>query len=157
MKKVWQTDRSVLRDPWSRLKTNCWDIWNKTLRWRHNGRDSVSNHQPHNWLLNRLFRRRWKKTPKLRVTGLYAGNSPGTGEFPPQMTSNSVMFPFDDVTMIQHFSFTKYIYNPIWEFSTILFRPQESEIRNSVFPTLICWCQMNNGYCNTFGDGKWLL
>ena len=28
-----------------------------------------------------------KKTSKLRVTGLCAGNSPGTGEFPAQMAS----------------------------------------------------------------------
>ena len=48
----------------------------------HNGRDGVSNHQPHHCLLNRLFRRRSKKTPKLRVTDLCAGNSPVTGEFP---------------------------------------------------------------------------
>ena len=59
------------------------------LRWRHNGGSSVSNHQPHDCLLNRLFRRRSKKTSKLRVTGLCAGNSPGTGEFPAQMTSNA--------------------------------------------------------------------
>ena len=39
------------------------------LRWRHNVRDSVSNHQPHDCLLNRLFRRRSKKTSKVRVTG----------------------------------------------------------------------------------------
>ena len=58
-----------------------------SLRWRQNGRDSVSNHQPHDCLLNRLFRRRSKKTSKLRVTGLCAGNSPGTGEFPAQMAS----------------------------------------------------------------------
>ena len=57
------------------------------LRWRHNEGDSVSNHQPHDCLLNRLFRRRSKKTSKLRVTGLCAGNSPGTGEFPAQMAS----------------------------------------------------------------------
>ena len=37
------------------------------------------NHQPHDCLLNRLFRRRSKKISKLRVTGLFAGNSPGTG------------------------------------------------------------------------------
>ena len=60
-------------------------LW--TLRWRHNGHNSVSNHQPHHCLLNRLFRRRSKKTPKLRVTGLCVGNSPGTGEFPAQMAS----------------------------------------------------------------------
>ena len=59
-----------------------------TLQWRHNGRDSVSNHQPHDCLLNGLFRRRSKETWKLRVTGLCVGNSPGTGEFPAQMASN---------------------------------------------------------------------
>ena len=42
-----------------------------SLQWRHNGHDSVSNHQPHDCLLNRLFRRRSKKTSKLRVTGLW--------------------------------------------------------------------------------------
>ena len=61
----------------------------KSLRWRHNGRDGVSNHQPHDCLLNRLFRRRSKKTSKLRVTGLCAGNSPVTGEFPALRASNA--------------------------------------------------------------------
>ena len=60
-----------------------------TLQWRHNGRDGVPNHQPHHCLLNRLFRRRSKKTSKLPVTGLCAGNSPVTGEFPAQMASNA--------------------------------------------------------------------
>ena len=60
-----------------------------SLEWRHNGRDSVSNHQPHDCLLNRLSKRRSKKTSKLRVTGLCAGNSPGTGEFPAQRASNA--------------------------------------------------------------------
>ena len=70
------------------------------LRWRLNGRDSVSNHQPHDCLLNRLFTRRSKKTSKLRVTGLCAGNSPVTGEFSAQMASiTRKMFPFDDVIM----------------------------------------------------------
>ena len=59
------------------------------LRWRHNGRNCVSNHQPHDCLLNRLFGRRSKKASKLRVTGLCAGNSPGTGEFAAQMASNA--------------------------------------------------------------------
>ena len=57
------------------------------LRWRHNDNAVVSNHQPHGCLLNRLFRRKSKKTSKLCVTGLCAGNSPGTGEFPAQMAS----------------------------------------------------------------------
>ena len=32
-----------------------------TASWRHNGRDGISNHQPHDCLLNRLFRRRSRK------------------------------------------------------------------------------------------------
>ena len=60
-----------------------------TLHWRHNGHDSVSNHQPYDCLLNCLFRRRSKIISKLRVTGLCAGNSPETGEFPAQMASNA--------------------------------------------------------------------
>ena len=62
---------------------------NCTLLCRHNGRNSISNHQPHDCLLNRLFKRRSKKTSQLRVTGLCAGNSPVTGEFPAQMASNT--------------------------------------------------------------------
>ena len=49
----------------------------------------VSRIQPHGWLLNRLFRRRSKKTSKLRVTGLCAGNSPVTGAFPAQRASDT--------------------------------------------------------------------
>ena len=83
-------------------KFGCLDIWKlmlwniseinnhfttSALEWRHNGRDDVSNHQPHHCLLNRLFRCRSKKTSKLRVTGLCAGNS--RGEFPAQMVSTA--------------------------------------------------------------------
>ena len=64
-------------------------IWINTLRWRHNGHDGVSDHQPPDCLPKRLFRRTSKKTPKLRVTGLCEGNSPVTGEFPIQMASNA--------------------------------------------------------------------
>ena len=53
-----------------------------TLQWRHNEHDGVSNHKPHHCLLNRLFRRRTQKTSMLLVTGICAGNSPVTGEFP---------------------------------------------------------------------------
>ena len=60
-----------------------------SLQWRHSEHDGVSNHQPHDCLLNRLFRRRSKKTSKFRVTGLCEGNSPVTGEFPPQRVSNT--------------------------------------------------------------------
>ena len=59
------------------------------LLWRNNGRDGVSNYQPYDCLLNRLFRRRSKKTSKLHVNGLCTGNSPVTGEFPAQRASNT--------------------------------------------------------------------
>ena len=67
-----------------RIKVN----W-KSLQWRHKGRDGVSNDQPRDCLLSRSIRRRSKNTSKLRVTGLCAGNSPVTGEFPAQMASNA--------------------------------------------------------------------
>ena len=54
------------------------------LQWRHNEHDGVSEHMRFDCFLNRLFRRRWKKTPTLRVTGISEGNSPVTGEFPAQ-------------------------------------------------------------------------
>ena len=61
-------------------------IYASSLQWRHNGGDAVSNHQPHHCLLNCLFRRRSKK---LHVTGLCAGNSSVANEFPAQMASNT--------------------------------------------------------------------
>ena len=60
-----------------------------SLQWRHNERDGVSNDQPHDCLLNRLFRHEWKKTSKVCVTGLCAGNSPVTCESPVQRASNA--------------------------------------------------------------------
>ena len=50
---------------------------------------AISNHRHLAYLLNRLFRRRSKKTSKLRVMGPCAGNSPVAGEFPSQRTSNA--------------------------------------------------------------------
>ena len=61
---------------WSCCMDSIWHLY-CTLLWRHNDHDGVSNHQPNGCLLNRLFRRRSKKTSKIRVTGLCAGNSPG--------------------------------------------------------------------------------
>ena len=71
------------------------------LQWRHNDLDCVSNHQPRGCLLKRLFRRRSKKTSKLRVTGLCVGNSPGPVKSPYKGPVTRKMFPFDDVIMAQ--------------------------------------------------------
>ena len=58
-------------------------LWKyQSLQWRHNECDGVSNHRRLVCLLKCFFRCRSKKTSKLRVAGLCAGNSPVTGEFP---------------------------------------------------------------------------
>ena len=53
-----------LVEAWTRCQTG------NTLQWGYNERNGISNHQPHNCLLNLLFRHRSMKTSKLRVTGL---------------------------------------------------------------------------------------
>ena len=68
-------------------------------QWRHNVRDGVSNHGRLDCLLNRLCRRKSKKTSKFRVTGLCKGNSPVTGNFPHKGQVTRKMFSFDDVIM----------------------------------------------------------
>ena len=70
-----------------------------SLQWRHNEPDGVSNHQPHDSLLNLLFRRWSNKTSKLRVTGLWRGI-----HWLPVISSRKgpitrKMLPFDDVIM----------------------------------------------------------
>ena len=77
-------------------------VTTNSLHWLHNDHDGVSNHQSHGCLLNRLFKRRSKKTLKLRVTGLCVGNSPGPVNSPHKGPVTRKMFPFDDVIMWHH-------------------------------------------------------
>ena len=55
------------------------------LRWRRNERDGVSNHQPHDYLLNHLFRHRSKKHQSSALLAFVRGihrspvNSPHEG------------------------------------------------------------------------------
>ena len=99
-----------------------------SLLWRHNEHDSVSNHQPRGCLLNRLFRRRSKKTSKLRVTGLCVGNSPGPVNSPHKGPVTRKMFPFDDVIMIEATSVTKLLY---WTADEKVMRPSHLYDGNS--------------------------
>ena len=68
-----------------RYEAICRNTIIRALQWRHNEHDSVPNHR----LPDCLLRRRSKKISKLSVTGLCAGNSPVTVEFPAQMASIS--------------------------------------------------------------------
>ena len=87
---IFQNKNRLWNIGWRRCSSTSFRIeYQYTLQWRHNGRDGVWNHQPQHCLLNRLFRRRSKKTSTLRVTGLCAGSSPVTGVFPAQMASNA--------------------------------------------------------------------
>ena len=79
---VWAIERRAYIYMYRYVHTNI------SLQWRHNERGGVSNHQLH-WSLNRLFRRRSKKTSKLSVTGFCEGNALMTGEFPAQRASNT--------------------------------------------------------------------
>ena len=56
---------------WNHRVTYCsGNTFHISLRWRHNERDGVSIHQPHSCFLKCLFRRRSKKTSKIRIIGL---------------------------------------------------------------------------------------
>ena len=70
------------------------DLLAETLQWCHDERDGLSNHRRLDCLLKHLFGRKSKKTWKLRVTGLYEGESPVTGEVPAQRETWN-MFPFE--------------------------------------------------------------
>ena len=73
---------------WESWRSHHYSLATTIICIHHNESDGVSNHQPHDCLLNHSIRRRSKKTSKLRVTGLCAGDSPVTGEFRAQMASN---------------------------------------------------------------------
>ena len=71
----------------------------ESLQWRHNERDGVSNHQLHDCLLNRLFRRRSKKTPNSSSMAFVRGNHQSPVNSPHKWIVTRKMFPFDDVIM----------------------------------------------------------
>ena len=75
----------------------CVEIYFSSLLWRHNGRDGASNHELHHCLLNRLS---FKKTSKLRVTGLCGGVHRWPVNSPHKWPVTWKMFPFDYVIML---------------------------------------------------------
>ena len=89
-----------------------------TLPWRYNENDGASNHHHRHCLLIRLFRCRSKKAPQLRVTGLCWGNSPVTGEFCTQKTSNaenvSVWWPHHEPSIHHHHQQQEYLYRSLY-------------------------------------------
>ena len=84
-------------------------VWWNTLKWCNWGRLHHLNHDKYHYnnvimglmasqitsltIVYSKVHYRSKKTSKLRVTGLCAGNSPATGEFPAQKASNAEHVP----------------------------------------------------------------
>ena len=70
-----------------------------SLHWRHNGHDSVSNDQPHDCLLNRLFRRRSKKYESSVSLAFVRGIHRRAVNSPHKWPVTRKMFSFDDIIM----------------------------------------------------------
>ena len=102
------------------------------LPWRHNGLDSITNHQPHDCLLNRFFRRRWKKSSEFRFTGLCVVNSRGPVNSPHKWPITRKMFPYDDVILYYQNPSSNHKYHPSRSESN--FASQERYVRLSVLP-----------------------
>ena len=90
----WMTEKKIYY-----IDTKVQTLLTHPLQWRHNELAGVSNHQPRDWLLNRLLSRRSKKASKLRIIGLCVGKSPGSVNSPHKGPVTRKMFPFDDVIM----------------------------------------------------------
>ena len=90
------------------LRSERWWCTFRSLQWRHNECDGVPNHQPHDCLLNSLFKAQIKEHIKAPRYWPLCGNSPITGEFPAQRASNADFFfhlmtsscSWDDITSV---------------------------------------------------------
>ena len=107
-------------------------------QWRHNENDGVSIHQPHDCLLNRLLRRRWKHQSSASlafVRGIHRWpvNSPHKGPV------TRKMFPFDDVIMfycgyiINHYKRVWHIYPYLPEWQHCYW------VNHTISPMLVKW------------------
>ena len=74
-----------------------------TLQWHHNGRDGVSDHQPHDCLLKRLFRRRSKKHQSSASLAFVWGIHRWPMNSPHKGSVTRKMFPFNYVILKYRF------------------------------------------------------
>ena len=85
------SDVTVMLKRWTRIR--------KSLKWRHNGRYSVSNHLPHDCLLNRYSDADQRKHQSSASLAFVWGIHRGPVNFPHKWPVTRKMFPFDDVIM----------------------------------------------------------
>ena len=70
-----------------------------SLQWRHNWRDGISNHQPRDCLLNRLFGRKSKKHQSSASLAFVRGIHRGPVNSPHEWPVTRKIFPFNDGIM----------------------------------------------------------
>ena len=75
-----------------------------TLQWCHDERDGVSNQQPLDYLLNRLFRCTSKKHQRSASLSFVRGTHQWPVDSPHKSPVMRKMFPFYDVIIIGHFA-----------------------------------------------------
>ena len=80
----------------AQLKPRCTPT---ALPWRHNDCGGVSNHQPHDCLLNRIFGRISKEHQSSASLAFVREIHRGPVNFPRKWPVTRKMFPFDDVIM----------------------------------------------------------
>ena len=83
------------------MKENNAKVTRVSLQWRHNGCDSVSNHQPHHCLLNRLLRGRSKKHQSSASLAFVRGIHRRSVNSPHKWPVAQKKLPFDDVIMLE--------------------------------------------------------
>ena len=94
---------SFLSHPWiqsySPETPNSGQNWRFSLQWRHYGIDSVSNHQPHDCLLKRLFGADQRKHQSSASLAFVRGIHRRPVNSPHKRPVTRKMFPFDEVIM----------------------------------------------------------
>ena len=109
------------------------------FQWCRNERNGVSNHRRLGCLLKHLFRRRLKKTPKLRVIGLCEGTAPVTAGFPSEMANNAETISIYDVIM-------RYLL-PYWRVRIIMVLTLNDETYVCA-PLMVSWTPASYGNAN---------
>ena len=127
-------------------------VTRESLLWRHNRCNGVSNHQPYDCLLNRLFRRRSKKTSNSASLAFVRGIHRWPVNSPHIRPVTRKMFPFDEIiVMIRVFDYLKLntFSQTKREFSNSLFQGQKGQCRGGgIFvPAVAASLCLNDGLC----------
>ena len=107
-----------------------------TLQWYHYERDGVSNPIPTLFTQPFIQAQIKQNITKLRVTGLCAGNSPVTDEFPHKLPVTRKMFQFDDVIM-HHVWLAQLIAGAVTYFQHIKWETNEMTVSANVLFKLL--------------------